>query len=179
MAKKSQSLIETIVAIGILVTGIVAILSIGLTDISLGQQSGKRVQAISLAREGLGIVESIRSSNWLNPENNWPYGIATGNYYVDFQTTSLNEATFVGGVQITDCTNCYLCQDEANGYFYQCADSGAEFSRLITITNGDDLGGNCENNCEKKIISKVYWDDKGKGHSISLENHLTNWRESD
>ncbi len=179
MKNKSQSLIETIVSIGILVTAIVAILSIGLTDISLGQQTGERVQAISLAREGIEVVDSIRSSNWLDPQNSWPYGLSNGSYAIDFQSNSLNTASFSGGTSVSDCTNCYLCQDEANEYFYQCADSEAQFMRLITIEDGDDLGGNCSNDCEKHVKSQVYWEDRGKDHTITLEARFTNWRESD
>jgi len=174
---KSQSLIETIVAIGILVTAIVAILSIGLTDISLGQQTGERVQAINLAKEGIEIVDSIRSSNWLDPDNSWPYGLSSGYYALDFQSNSLLNAD-VGGTDVKNCSNCYLCQNSTDEYFYQCADSGAIFQRLITIENGTDLGDNCSNNCEKKIISQVYWEDRGKEHTITLETRLTDWRES-
>ncbi|MCH7759661.1 hypothetical protein IID20_04880 [Patescibacteria group bacterium] len=70
--------------------------------------------------------------------------------------------------------DCYLCQQE-NDTYTTCAQEEI-FRRMITISAGDDLGDNCGNACEKKIVSTVYWQDRGRPHTISLETRLTDWR---
>lgn len=177
---QSQSLIETVVAIGIIVVAIVAILSIGLTDLALGQQSGERVLAINLAREGLEIIYAVRNSNELDPSKTWPYGLTNDDWWVNFDDTELTgqEAAFSSGSIIEYCANCYLCRDETYDYYVQCVPTRAEdiFRRMISISDGDDLAGNCGAACEKKIVSTVYWTERGRAHTISLETRLTDWR---
>lgn len=175
--KHSQSLIETIVAVGIIMVVIVAILGIGLRILRLGGESGFRVIAVNLAREGVELAITIRNSNQLNPANSWPYGLTPNDdYIVDYNDTSFTAATFSGSEVIADCTNCYLCQDESFDYYYSCATTGTLFRRMVTIADGDDLGGNCSNNCEKTITSTVYWVERSGSHTISAEVRLTDWR---
>ena len=172
-----QSLIETIVAIGIIVTAIVAILSVGLTDVILGGQSGERVIAINLAREGIEVIYAIRNSNRLDPDQSWPYGLSNGDWRINYSTTNLtgNEAAFSGGGStIEDCTNCYLCQQE-NDTYVTCEQQEI-FYRMVTISAGDVLGGNCPIDCEKQIVSTIYWQERGRPHTVSLETRLTDWR---
>lgn len=179
--KKSQSLIESVVAISIVVIAVVGIMSVGLSHVSLGGQSAERVVAINLAREGLEIVSAIRNGNLLDPEQSWPYELANNSYRVGFNPAGLvMSIASPGGVSSPeDCTNCSLCQHTDQYYYHNdsCVASGeTPFYRLITIANGDDLGGNCANDCEKKIISSVYWAERGRPHSLSLEVRFTDWR---
>ena len=167
----AQSLIEAIVAIYIIVLAAVAILSVGLNYLILGGQTRERIIAINLAREGLGVVRSIRNSNWLDPSQSWPYGIIDGDHLVNFYSNSLD--IIADDSDITLCNNCALCQ-QTDGYYTHCV--GGKYKRLITISNGNDLGINCDNNCEKKIISTVYWVDHVGEHTINVEARLTNWR---
>ena len=188
----AQSLIETIVAIGIIITAIVAILSVGMANLVLGGQSAERITAVNLAREGLEVVVAIRSSNWLDPDQNWPYGLANDIYILNYSTESLvndgdestedaKGATFSGEETIENCTNCYLCLqdgegDESDNDTYIHCDSEDIFRRMISVSSGDDLGDNCAANCEKKVVSTVYWKERGYPHTISLEARLTDWR---
>lgn len=174
----AQSLIETIVAIGIVVTAIVAILSLGLTHLTLGGASSERVIAINLSREGIEVIHAIRDSNWLDPDQSWPYGLTPNDDYIlNYNATSLTAATFDGAETIENCTNCYLCQDLTYDY-YTHTDCVVEevFRRMITISAGDDLGGNCSADCEKKIVSTVYWTEHENEHSVSIETRFTDWR---
>jgi len=179
--KKSQSLIESVVAISIVVIAVVGIMSVGLTSVSLGGQSEERVVAINLAREGIEIVSATRNSNLLDPAQSWPYGLTNGSYRVGFDPAGLvmnSDATFDGGITVEYCTNCRLCQHPDDEYYYHndaCV-TWSPFHRLVTIEAGDDLGGNCSNDCEKKIISSIYWEERGKTHTISIETRFTDWR---
>ena len=177
---KSQSLIESVVAISIVVIAVVGIMSVGLTSVSLGGQSEERVVAINLAREGIEIVSATRNSNLLDPEQSWPYGLTDGSYRVGFDPAGLvmnADAVLDGGTTVEYCTNCRICHDASAEYFYHndSCSTWSPFYRLVTISAGDDLGGNCDN-CEKKIISSVYWEERGKSHTISLEARFTDWR---
>ena len=174
---KSQSLIETIVAIGIIVVAIVAILSVGLTSLVLGGQSSERVLATNLAREGIEVVYAIVSSNRLDPDQSWPYGMTSNDIYIiDYNDTALDTAaTFDGAETIDNCTNCYLCKQVSDLYTHVDCLSHQVFRRMVAVSAGDDLGGNCSS-CEKKLVATIYWIERGREHTLSLESHLTDWR---
>ncbi len=173
---KAQSLIETIVAIGIIVVAIVAILSVGLTSMVLGGQSSERVQATNLAREGIEVVNAIVSSNRLDPDQSWPYSMTNDIYIIDYNDTVLDTAaTFDGAETIDNCTNCYLCKQPSDLYTHTNCLSYQVFLRMVAVSTGDDLGGNCSG-CEKKIVTTIYWIERGREHTLSLESHLTDWR---
>ncbi len=175
MKRSAQSLIETIVAIGMITVAIVAILSVGLSNLMLSGQSSERVMATNLAREGIEIVNAIRSSQRLDPDQTWPYGVTDGNWILTYSTETLSTAaTFSDGSDIANCTNCYLCRHTTDDYYYPCAQEEV-FRRLVVVSAGDDLGGNCSG-CEKKIVSTVYWAERGRPHRIQLETRLTDWR---
>ncbi len=179
--KKSQSLIESVVAISIVVIAVVGIMSVGLTSVRLGGQSEERVMAINLAREGIEIVSAVRNSNLLNPERSWPYGLINGLYRVGFNPAGLvmgSDASFSGGTTVEYCINCQLCQHATAEYYYHNDNNCAirsPFHRLVVISTGDDLGGNCDD-CEKKVVSSVYWEERGRPHTISFETRFTDWR---
>ncbi|MDD3102404.1 MAG: hypothetical protein PHE59_04650 [Patescibacteria group bacterium] len=176
MKRSAQSLIETIVAIGMITVAIVAILSVGLSNLMLSGQTSERVIATNLAREGVEIINAIRSSQRLDPDQTWPYGMTNGNWIVDYDDSSLTAAD---SATIGACDNCSLY---ITGNDVYTRDSGSNtltiYRRLINISDGDILGGNCLNvgDCEKIITSTVYWTERGRPHSIELKTHLTDWR---
>lgn len=169
----AQSLIETIVAVGIIVTAIVAILGIGLAHLRLGGESGVRVVGVNLAREGVELAITIRNSNQLNPANSWPYGLTNNPWRIDYDDLSFS--LMADSANITTCSNCDLCK-QPNDTYTICG-SAEIFRRMVTIADGDLLGGNCSvTNCEKKITSTVYWVERSGPHTISVETRLTDWR---
>lgn len=174
--KKSQTLVEVLVAIGITVIALIGILNIALSYLALGGQTAERTIANYLAREGIEISRIIRDSQWLNPIKVWPYGLENDKWIAQYDDTSFTAATFSGDETIENCTNCqlYLTSDG----FYNRTQTGTAtiFRRMITISTGDDLGTVCNSDCEKKIEVKVYWTERGRSHQITLESRLTNWR---
>ncbi len=66
--QQGQTLIETVVAIFIMVMGITA--ALGLASYSLGASTSirKQIVGIGLAREGMEAVKNMRDTNWLNGE---------------------------------------------------------------------------------------------------------------
>ncbi len=60
-----QTLIETVVAVFILVMGIVAALGLAIYALNASSNVSKQIIAIGLAREGVEAVKNIRDTNWL------------------------------------------------------------------------------------------------------------------
>ncbi|MFH1112194.1 MAG: hypothetical protein V1712_03990 [Patescibacteria group bacterium] len=67
-----QGLLEAMLAIGLILIGLGAVLTLTLKNISAVIDSGQRVVAVNLAREGIDVVRGIRDSNWLAASNSDP-----------------------------------------------------------------------------------------------------------
>jgi type II secretory pathway pseudopilin PulG len=67
--QSGQSLIETIVAIFILVTALVAGLGLALYAVTHSANAKNQIVATNLAREGIEVVRMVRDSNWLAAED--------------------------------------------------------------------------------------------------------------
>lgn len=68
--KKGQSLVELVIAIGVITVGLFSVWNLFLSNFNGEQESGARILSVNLAREGIEIVKNIRDSNWLAIENN-------------------------------------------------------------------------------------------------------------
>lgn len=178
----AQSLIETIVATGIITIALVGILSLALSTLSLGGQGAEWILAVNLGREELEICQTIRASNWFNENQSWPFGLNTGEWVANYGDTSLTTSTPSG---ISNCLNCIVCFKPSDQSYFQ-ADTGGSCSagtgvvtnyrRLITISSGDDLGGACSADCEQKVQVTVQWTHENQIHNFVLEKRFTDWR---
>jgi len=158
--KSGITLIETIVALGILITGIFAASTLMLSSLNYSKASEQTIVVVNLAREGIEMVRSIRSLNGFA-------NIPTGNRIVniDYVTGDL-EFLLVDNDTINLCDNCIL--DLHNGrYLHNTPSAETNFRRKISIID--------ENSYEKKIISQVYWIESGHEHFFTLETHITDW----
>lgn len=154
------TLIETIVALGILTIGVVAALSLMLGSISFSQSSEQSIVVVNLAREGIEMVRSIKDLDGFNILTN-------GIYIVDADSSGDLELDSMGvNSPISSCGKCNLYL--YNGR-YTHNDSGelTIFKRLITIVSPQSY--------EKKILSAVYWVERGRPHTFTLESHITDW----
>ncbi len=72
--KKSsgQGLLEATIAIGIILFGLGAVLTLTLKNIVAANNSSQRLVAAQLAREAIEVVRARRDSNWLLASNNKP-----------------------------------------------------------------------------------------------------------
>ncbi len=80
-ASRGQSLIETLVALSVMVIGIAGAVSLGIISIRAGQTSQLDVVAENLAREGIEAARSVRDANWREGQA-WNAGLADGSYRV-------------------------------------------------------------------------------------------------
>lgn len=88
---KSQafSLIESLVAIAILMLGILSAFILVIRTLANTPHIQSRLVAANLAQEGVELVRQIRDSNFMNSENNFRDNLANGEYQIDIENRSL------------------------------------------------------------------------------------------
>ncbi len=175
-----QTLVEALVATSLIIAALLAILSLAFSTLSFAGQTAERVTAITLGREGIEVCQAIRGSRWLNERESWPFGLENGDWIADSDATTLTAAS---NSDIDDCNNCKICFNRTTKKYFQADDNGdcggqstTPFRRLINISNGDNLGTVCNNDCEKKIRVSIKWTDQRGVHAVTTEKRLTNWR---
>lgn len=81
---KGQTLLEVIIAIGVILTGVVSTVALAIYSMSVGQVSENQIIGSNLAREGIEVIRNIRDTNWLKIEANqldpdrWDEGETSG-----------------------------------------------------------------------------------------------------
>lgn len=60
-----QGLLETIVAIGIILSGLIGVVGLTVSNLAVGSETQSRLQAANLAREGIEAARAIRDGAWL------------------------------------------------------------------------------------------------------------------
>lgn len=197
---RGQTLVETVVALGLLTTGIIAGLAAAIAAHSASDQSLQQIVAQNLAREGVEVVRKIRDSNWHNGTlsdcdpwfatsddqqcyQNWNFGIAGStigtNYLAAFNATfntwSLTP-TFGGSA-----TRLFTL---SNGAFVHSGSGVSRYSRIIRITR-DTAAPFSAANPRLHVASTVWWNNKrcpvttnpsATTCKVVVEDYLTNWR---
>lgn len=161
--KKGFTLLETLVAIAILLIAVVGPMSI--IGGSLSQISTVRDQtiAVNLAQEGIEVVRQKRDSNMLAcwgsfilPCNTWGTGLGEGSYIINPLTAVL-----------TVCSGCdtgiYL--DVNNFYTQGSGVTATKFSRTVNITD-------IPSSAEKIITSTVTWSVGGATKTIQVQESI-------
>ena len=64
-SQKGQTLIETVVAVFIMIMGIVSALGLAIYSLNASSNISKQIIAVGLAREGVEVVKNMRDTNWL------------------------------------------------------------------------------------------------------------------
>lgn len=163
--KKNQSgvtMMETIVALGVLILGIITALALMASTLSFSQISEQSIIVANLGREGIEMVRSIRSLSGFDILSEGDKTVTINNDG-DLELTHLGD---IGSISIESCINCSLYL--FNGRYVHNDDGDPTiFKRLITISD--------ESASEKKVISQVYWTERGREHTFKLEDHLTDW----
>jgi len=168
MLNKSFTLIETIIAIFILTTGILAISSLISYFISASSISSQRLIAAYLAQEGIEIVRNLRDTNILSGRS-WDYGLSDGNWQADYNDTSLSPyaGTFLNL--------------EANGLYGYGPGIPTIFKRKINlqkntffVRSSPSLPSFPEEFL--KVTVEVSWQERGRSHSLTAQANLYNWQ---
>lgn len=188
--KKGQGLLEVVVAIGVLSTGVFSVVTLMTSGLNSVLENEGRLKASNLAREGIEAVRGIRDSNWLQ-SNAWDTGLFgagldytgaavfdgnTGIWTIDFDVNSIGDAET-------------LFRADLNGFLSQAASSGTEtrFRRLITLnpicfesaggTYAVIQSGVCpEKKVGIEVRSDVRWSVGPRTHNLSFVENIYDWR---
>lgn len=186
---------EAVIAIGILITSVVIIISLSIATTDFGRRAESRNLATNLAREGLELVRQKRDSNWLS-------GIAF--YSGLFPTTTQvglagildpGNTTYVSLLDGLGTNGCYsnrscTCYTSATGFcklsitangVYSNFASGTEtpYRRMIFIEPKDKNGvATTDQNAAVSlhVVSQVYWLVKNVPQYVTLETDLYDWK---
>ncbi|MFA5047494.1 MAG: hypothetical protein WC516_00465 [Patescibacteria group bacterium] len=201
-AQSGQGLLELIIAIGVIAVGLFAVWTLFLSNFFNEQQSGNRIIAGNLAREGIEAVKNIRDSNWLKMDNNsstvvWDSGLPAGQVVVTnliAPLSSLDESIALVPLSVDNDKLYY----DSTGYFNNLASAtSSPYRRDITIKliccHDGDSDLQCDDNqfevqdsptCQgTKLLkigldveSKVSWFLNNKIDQSVIHEQLFNWR---
>lgn len=161
---------ETLIALGILVTGVLSIVGTSLLTIHTATLATDRVTGVNLAREGIELVRLVRDTNWLDKNQTWPYGLNDGSFVIDSESGDVLTAVSGNPSSVESCgSDCDLYLDADNRYTHTATASPTNFKRLVIIqpAAGSET---------KRVLSEVSWTQGSNTYVYTLETHLTNWR---
>lgn len=160
------TVLEVITAIFILTVGVGAALSLMNQTLATASVVKQTLIASYLTQEGIEIVRNIRDTTWLEKRNNlslvWDEYLQVGDWEVDYSSQTLTP--YVGDGR-------FLNIESVGFYGYGPADPQAQtkFKRKITIEKpqADEI----------KVNIEVRWQERGKTHSFTALEYITNWYE--
>jgi type II secretory pathway pseudopilin PulG len=169
-----QTLVEVIVAIGIIIIVLVAVFTLAGTTIRMGTISRQKLQAVNLAQEGIEAIRNIRDSNWIQIQKgksgvSWDNG-PDGNKDHIFNNQE--------GVIYNNTEEKWEFNRDPNpkpdyfdaNYNRLPSSTNAVFTRIIDIDDNPDPGKE-----KKRITVTVSW---ARGsQDIVLKEDITNWQD--
>lgn len=187
-----QSLIEMVIAIAIILTGLIGAVALTISNLTGVGEAGTRVVASNLAREGIDVVRNIRDTNWLK-NLDWDNGLYSGSDFTAiavFNPTTYEWSLNFNPNSVSD-SAAKLYRQNNNLYIQDINPSeGVQtlYSRLITLhpicfnslTKIETIsGGPCgaeEIKIGIKVKVEVAWTESGRSHLITLEDRFYNWK---
>jgi Tfp pilus assembly protein PilV len=159
------SLVETIIVLFIVSTGLLGILSLIIQNIQSQDYNKNNLIAYQLAQEGIELVRKVRDSNWRDmPRKPFWWNLGPGQYYMDYlDTTPHNYNSNQPAYSL-------LKQDSQGFYFHNISSAATSsgFSRVITINMND--AHSIQVNC------RVTWSERNRLASYDLDTVLYDWR---
>lgn len=155
---RGQAIIESMVAISVLVMGFMGMFSLLNQSFGLSRVISDNYTATYLASEGVEIVRNLLDANTIRGVAPWNRDVGAGEWELDWQS---------GG--LTPNGNRTFTFDDAQKTYSYGAGSATPFRRLIRITqvSADQV----------RVESIVSWTTRGGGaFTVALEDHFFNWR---
>ena len=153
---KGFTLLETIVAVGVITVGLVSVLVLINSSLSYVSLIKDRLISAYLNSEGLEVARNIRDNNWLQ-NLAWNNGLSDGDYNIAYN--SLNPSSYA---------DTELLLDASNGLYNYSSGNPSGFKRKISVANLSSY--------ELRVISAVTWQRKGINYTNSAEEHLFSWK---
>ncbi|MBU4217108.1 prepilin-type N-terminal cleavage/methylation domain-containing protein [Candidatus Parcubacteria bacterium] len=154
------SIIEVMVAIGIVSVGMMGVLSLMTRNVLTQTLNKNNLIASMLAQEGLELVREVRDTNWLiDPPVSFDDGIpatSTIDFY-GFESTGQDFSSSATDIKMDE-----------YGFYGHTGATSTIFKRLITVsrTNPEFIN----------VKSTVRWSQSGKNHDYIAETLLYDWR---
>jgi type II secretory pathway pseudopilin PulG len=175
--KKAFTLVETLVAITVLVTAIVGPLYAVHKSLIASYTARDSLIATALAQEGIEYVRSVRDGNYLSHQSNWLNGLTTcmltgaegpSDYGCgpDPITGALEACGPPTVSQPTGCTPLKL--DTSYRYRQGATGTATRFSRKVTIANVSAT--------EVIVTTTVAWSTLRIPYTVVVTEHLYNWQ---
>lgn len=176
---KGFTLLEVIIAVSILGSGIIASVALMNRTIGLGAVVRDQLVGANLAQEGVEIVHNIRHTNWITQSTAptlWDAGLTDGNSCVNFNSKTFSDAGFTAGACDTSAQRqLYFA---GNRYAHSIIPSGTitPFFRHIEISHGTDQNGTPLDPLDDKFFVLVKSIVSWNTGSISAEERLYDWK---
>lgn len=154
--RRGQSLVEAMVAAGILAMGLMGIMSLLAQSFGLNRVVTDNYTATYLSAEGIEVVKNIMDTNRVAGRS-WDSGLGAGIYEVEYDSRSLLPNQ-----------NRNLGFDPSSKLYSYGGTQETPFRRTVTLTrvSADEL----------KIVAAVTWASRGGSYATNLEDHFYNWR---
>ncbi|MEK7067452.1 MAG: prepilin-type N-terminal cleavage/methylation domain-containing protein [Patescibacteria group bacterium] len=171
--KAGFSLVEVLIAIFVLTFALLGTLSIIEAVTTAGRVSSTQLTAANLAQEGIELVRNFRdesiASSLTGSWDEWYdlFGVgATTCYSIQYNTATINfPASSISCASDAPALN----YDSATGLYGSAgAPPPYSYKRKIRLTR--------VSTDEIKIEALMTWSEKGRSHSLTVEDRLWNWR---
>lgn len=191
--KKTQrgfTLIESLVAITILLVSVAAPLSLAQEGILASRLSQSQITAYYLAQEGIELVKNVRDQNRLQNSSNQIAGQLEDDCLVDDQDMAIEEAGCSGdatadlsnfGAAVFDndcasgCPNLTLPAD-GDGLYNYSGPLDTLFVREIKVWYPGEIDASNPNRTDELVVeSKVTWTLDGISQTYFIRNNLLDW----
>ncbi|MEK7077848.1 MAG: prepilin-type N-terminal cleavage/methylation domain-containing protein [Patescibacteria group bacterium] len=165
------TLVEAIVAIGVISVGFVGSLVLLSKSSSQASLLKNRVVVSHLAAEGVEVVRNIRDTNWLKGFP-WRTGLAdTTGGIVDYDSAAVDASDASEGRKCLNWNGSFYRHALASGG-YAC---NTTFKRHIELaTKSETVSGQNVDYLEIKSI--VEWREKTRTQTVTVVNHLYDWK---
>lgn len=150
-------MVESMIALTIVVGGLLGIFTLTSRSVSLNQVITSQYVGSNLAAEGIEITKNIIDKNALQGRP-WNEGIVSGDYEVDYLSRSLSAFS-----------NRTLLLDPASGLYQYAVGNPTTYLRKITVDviSADEIA----------VKSLVSWTTRDSAQfEVNLEDHFFNWR---
>lgn len=159
--KEGSLLIESIVSINIALIGLLGVLGLLSSSLTLNRDAGQKIIATYLAAEGIEVVKNMIDLNYVDGTVAWNEGINSGSYEVSYDSNSL-------GNDLSGNSTIPLKYDSATWLYSYGDGEPTSFRRTVRIDNS---------RAEEIIVNSfVEWQSKMGLQTINLEDHFFDWR---
>ncbi len=194
---RGQGMLEMIIALGIIVSGITGTLALVSGSLNASNESQTRIVATGLAREAMEAVRAMRDTSWRdgllwNASLVGPGSDRTAVPVLQIETQKGWTLNFAAGAMSDDVS---VVRTDATGFFRQYMGSppGAgetPYRRMLTLwpicmVEGDAAtmatvegatcpAGQMEIGTDARV--EIDWTVSGRGHALKMEETLYDWR---